>query len=207
MEGRKMSMPSEDTSAPIEMPEETATSTDEITRPAGPAQKSADPAPASPLVAIIPEELMPLYWSPALYITEESEAYFALVHLLLGGNVPNDPIAKMILLQIPPIDLEKRRLRKLKASIIDMERYRRGGSPNDVEAEAATARAFLIQLPFYERIDKLLEAQELRLSELLQELRNHLDWLSRTPKYKYDVVDAEYSESPPPKKPGDTPRS
>jgi len=83
---------------------------------------NAAQAAASSLAAIIPEEILPLCNDRPLLSTEDDEGQLGLIRFLVSGIGPGDPIGWMLVLDLADFDLEIRRLRKLKAGVIELAR-------------------------------------------------------------------------------------
>jgi hypothetical protein len=136
-------LPQEATAHIVELKENSSIS--ENGRPAGLAQKPAQNAALS-LATVVPEDLLPLYNNPPVLSTEDVEAYFGLIRFLANGMGSSDPIGWMLVLDLADSDLEIRRLRKLKAGMIELARGRRAEEARNYDPKNDPFKRYLKKL-------------------------------------------------------------
>jgi hypothetical protein len=120
-----MSQPSQETHEPIvELKENTSTVEAAHSRALAP---KAEETTAARLAAFIPEDILPICNNSPLLSTEDGQDYLMFLRFLITGIGPSDPIGFMFVVDLRDFDLEIRRLRKLKAGILELSR----GKPRD----------------------------------------------------------------------------
>ena len=127
-----MSELSEEPAEPVaEVKEDTSTEKNAHLAVAAP--KTAETA-ASRLAAIIPEDILPLFTDPPLLSTEDLDAYLRWLGYLVDGIKPRDPFEWMFINGMADLYWEARRLRKLKAGIIELTRFKPPDNPTNQES-------------------------------------------------------------------------
>jgi hypothetical protein len=168
-------------------------------------------------VSEIPAAVQEQWGEPPVLASEDPNRYTKLALQIANAVGPEDVIQWLLIKDVLDLTWEILRLRRVKRDLIELGRDRVRNQMRDqlskdfkddkqnpklnefFNTDRMTARAFLITLPDYERIDTLLSAAEGRRAATLREIdRRHDGVASRLRSASDEIIDGEFAEHPRP---------